>query len=73
MILTILAVLIIICIFSLMTIYSRYIGTSGFIVKEYPMFTKTDFELLKKKGKDVYTQLYNKYETVLVIQWHSQL
>lgn len=34
------------------------------IVKEYPMFTKTDFELLKKKGKDVYTELYNKYEKI---------
>ena len=34
------------------------------IVKEYPMFTKTDFELLFKKGKDVYMQLYNKYEKI---------
>ena len=30
-------VLIIICIFTLVTLYSRYIGTNGFIVKEYPI------------------------------------
>ena len=33
-------------------------------IKEFPLFTKSDIDKLKKEKKDCYVELYNKYEKI---------
>lgn len=44
--------------------FDKYISDNdeADILKEYPFFLKSDFELLQSKGTSVYMELYNKYE-----------